>query len=179
MEPFKPLYGRKCQTPLVWYEVKERSLFGLDMIKEAKEQVAKVRENLKAAQSRQKSYADTRRRPLELQPRDFIYLKVSPNKGTRRFQVRGKLALRYIGPYQIIEKIGVVAYRLELPPKMLDIHNVFHMSQLKKCLRVPEEQAPNEFTARSTVSGKTTQDIGYYHPTNQEDSSKILSGTME
>ena len=85
MAPFKALYGRKCQTPLMWSEVRERSLFGLDMIKEAEEQVAKVQENLKAAQSRQKSYVDTQRRPLEFQPREFAYLKVSPIGDTRRF----------------------------------------------------------------------------------------------
>ena len=117
MAPFKALYGRKSQTPLMWSEVRERSLFGPDMIKETKEQVAKVRENLKAAQSRQKSYVDTQRRPLKLQPGDFVYLKVSPIKGTQRFQVRGKLSPRYIGPYRIIEKIGAVAYRLELPQR--------------------------------------------------------------
>ena len=83
----------------MWSEVGERSLFGPDMIKEAKEQVAKVRENLKAAQSRQKSYVDTQRWPLELQLGDFVYLKVSPIRGTQRFQVRGKLAPRYIVPY--------------------------------------------------------------------------------
>jgi len=99
MSPFEALYGRKCQTPLMWSEVGERSLFGPDMIKEAEEQVAKVQENLKVAQSRQKSYVDTRRRPLELQPKDFVCLKVSPIRGTRRFQVRGKFAPQYIGPY--------------------------------------------------------------------------------
>ena len=128
----------------MWSRVGERSLFGPDMIKEAEEQVAKVRENLKAAQSRQKSYADTQRWPLELEPRDFVYLKVSPIRGTRRFQVRGKLSPWYIGPYRIIKKIGAVAYRLELTPEMSDIHNVFHVSQLKKCLRVLEEQVPME-----------------------------------
>ena len=128
----------------MWSEVKERSLFGPNMIKEAKVQVAKVWENLKAAQSRQKSYADTQRRSLELQPRDFVYLKVAPIRGTQRFQVRGKLAPWYIRPYQIIEKIGAVAYRLELPPEMSNIHDEFHVSQLKRCLRVPEEQAPME-----------------------------------
>ena len=87
---------------------------------------------------------DTRRRPLKPQPGGFVYLKVSPIRGTQRFQVRGKLALLYIGPYRIIERIGVVAYRLELPPEMSDIHDVFHVSQLKRCLRVPEEQAPTE-----------------------------------
>jgi len=71
-------------------------------------------------------------------------LKVSPIRGTQTFQVRGKLAPRYIGPYQIIEKIGAVAYLLELPLEMLAIHDMFHISQLKRCLRVPEEQAPME-----------------------------------
>ena len=112
----------------MWSEVGERSLFGPDMIKEAKKQVAKVQKNLKAAQSRQKSYADTWRRPLEFQLGDYAYLKVSPIRGTRRFQVRGKLAPWYIGPYQIIEKIGVVAYYLELPTEMSDVHDVFHVS---------------------------------------------------
>ena len=159
-----------------------RSLFGPDMIKEAEEQVAKVRKNLKAAQSRQKSYVDTRLRPLEFQPRDFDYLKVSPIRGTQIFQVREKLAPWYIASYRIIEKIRAVAYRLELPPKMSDIHDVFHVSQLNKCLRVPEEQAPmvsHRFATRFIVLGKTNQDIGYCHPTSQEDRSKILLGTME
>ena len=144
MSPFEALYGRKCKTPLMWSEVTDRSLFGPNMIKEAEEQVVKVQENLKASHHRQKSYADTRRRSLELQLGDFIYLKVSPIRGTRRFQVRGKLAPWYIGPYQIIEKIEAVAYLLELPPEMSDVHDVFHVSQLKKCLRVPEEQVPME-----------------------------------
>jgi hypothetical protein len=144
MSLFEALYGRRCRTSLMWYEVGERSLYGPDMIKEAKEQVANVRENLKAAQSRQNRYADTRRRPLEFQPREYAYLKLSPIRGTQIFQVRGKLAPQYIGPYQIIKKIGAVAYQLELPPEMADVDNVFHVSQLKKCLRVLEEQAPIE-----------------------------------
>ena len=73
-----------------------------------------------------------------------MYLKVSPIRGTRRFQVRGKLAPRYIGPFKILKKVGAVAYRLKIPEEMSDIHNVFHVSQLKKCLRVPEEQVPME-----------------------------------
>ena len=81
---------------------------------------------------------------MELQSRDFVDLKVSPIRGTRRFKVRGKLSPWYVGPYQIIERIGAVAYYLELPPEMLDVHDVFHVSQLKKCLRVPEEQVPME-----------------------------------
>lgn len=142
MAPFEALYGRKCQTPLMWSEVGERKFFGPDMIVEAEEQVAKIRENLKATQSRQKSYADNRRRPLEFQPGDFVYLKVSLIRGTRRFLVKGKLAPRYIGPYKIIKKIGAVAYKLELPEDMSNVHDVFHVSQLKQCLQVPEEHTP-------------------------------------
>src|SRR5438105_4968383 len=115
MAPFEALYGRKCYTPLMWSEVGERSLFEPAIIKDVEEQVAKVRENLKAAQSRQKSYADTRRRDLEFQKGDYVYLKVSPIRGTQRFQIRGKLAPRYIGPYPIVDKVRAVAYRLELP----------------------------------------------------------------
>lgn len=144
MALFEALYGRKCRTLLMWSEVEERTLFGPNIIKDAEEQVAKVWENLKAAQSRQKTYADTRRRPPKFHLEDFVYLKVSPIRGTRRFQVRGKLAPWYIGPYWIIAKIGVVAYQLELPPEMSDVHDVFHVSQLKQCLRAPEEQAPME-----------------------------------
>jgi len=127
----------------MWLEVGERSYFGPECIQEAEEQVAKIRENLKSAQSRQKSYADNRRRDLEFEG-DFVYLKVSPIRGTRRFQVRGKLAPRYIGPFKIAKRVGTVAYRLELPKEMSDIHNVFHVSQLKKCLRVPEKQVSTE-----------------------------------
>ena len=115
----------------MWSEVCERSYFGPECIQEAEEQVAKIRENLKAAQSRQKSYADTRRE-LSFEEGDYVYLKVSPIRGTQRFQVRGKLAPRYIGPYKIINKVGAVAYRLELLEEMSDIHNIFHVSQLTK-----------------------------------------------
>ena len=102
--------------------------------------MAEIREKLKAAQSRQKSCADKRRRELYFEVRDFVYLKVSPIRGTRRFQVQGKLAPRYIGPYQVVKRVGVVAYGIQLPEEMSDIHPVFHVSQLKKCMRVPKEE---------------------------------------
>jgi len=94
---------------------------------------------MEAAQARQKSYANHRRRPLEFEVGDFVYLKVSPMKGVNRFGVKRKLAPRYVGPYQIIEKSGKVAYKVQLPPKMRAIFLVFHVSRLKKCLRVPKE----------------------------------------
>jgi hypothetical protein len=103
-----------------------------------------IRENLRAAQSRQKSYADKRRRDLSFEVGDFVYLKVSSMRGTRRFKVKGKLAPRYVGPFKIVDRKREVAYQLELPPQLSDVHDVFHVSQLKKCLRVPEEQLPME-----------------------------------
>jgi hypothetical protein len=103
-----------------------------------------VRESLKVAQIRQKSYADKRRRDLSFEVGDFVYLKVSPMIGTRRFKVKGKLAPRYVGPFKIVDHKGEVAYQLQLPPQLSDVHDVFHVSQLKKCLWVPEEQLPIE-----------------------------------
>jgi hypothetical protein len=104
-----------------------------------------VRESLKVAQSRQKSYANKRRRDLSFEIRDFVYLKVSPMRSTHRFRVKGKLAPRYVGPFKIIDHKGEVAYQHELPPQLSDVHDVFHVSQLKKCLGVPEEQLPMEY----------------------------------
>jgi hypothetical protein len=104
-----------------------------------------VHESLKVAQSQQKSYADKRRRDLSFEIGDFIYLKVSPMRGTHRFKVKGKLATRYVGPFKIIDRKGEVAYQIKLPPQLSEVHDVFHVSQLKKCLRVPEEQLPIEY----------------------------------
>jgi hypothetical protein len=103
-----------------------------------------VRENLKLAQSRQKSYADNRRKELRFHVGDFVYLKVSPMRELRRFKIWGKLARRYIGSFKILEQRGEVAYQLELSPQLSDLHDVFHVLQLRKCLRVPEEQMPLE-----------------------------------
>jgi hypothetical protein len=87
-----------------------------------------IRENLKVAQLRQKSYVDKRRRDLSFKFGDFVYLQVSPMRGTRRFKVKGKLAPRYVGPFKIISRKGEVAYQLELPPQLSDVHDVFHVS---------------------------------------------------
>jgi hypothetical protein len=142
MSPFEALYGRKCRTPLYWDQTGERQFFGPELIQEAEEQVRIIRENLRVAQTRQKSYADNRRRPLEFEEGDYVYLKVSPLRGMRRFKVKGKLSPRYIGPFLIFRRVGEMAYQLELPATLSDVHNVFHVSQLKKCLCVPEEQLP-------------------------------------
>jgi hypothetical protein len=103
-----------------------------------------VREILRVVQSRQKSYADHRRIELSFEVGDFVYLKLSPMRGLHCFKVRGKLALRFIRPFKILEKRDEVAYQLELLPQLSEVHDVFHVSQLKRCLRVPEEQIPME-----------------------------------
>jgi hypothetical protein len=139
MSPFEALYGRKCRTPLYWDQTGERQIFGPELIQEAEEQVHIIQENLRVAQTRQKSYVDNRR-PLEFEEGDHVYLKVSPLRGMRRFKVKGKLVPRFIGPFMIFRRVGEMAYQLELHDNLSDVHNVFHVSQLKKCLRVPEEQ---------------------------------------
>ena len=106
-------------------------MFGANIIKEAEKQFQTIIENLRIAQSRQKSYADKRRRDLTFQEGDYVYLKVSPIRGLRRFKVKGKLSPHYIGPFKILERMGEVAYRLELPDQLTGVHDVFHVSQLK------------------------------------------------
>jgi hypothetical protein len=124
----------------MWSEVGERALVGPALIKEAEERVVDIREKLKVVQYRQKSYANKKRRKASFNPGDFSYLKVSPIRGTRRFQEHRKLAPRYIGPYKVLKRVRAVAYRLELPEEMSDIHPVFHVSQLRRCLKVLEEK---------------------------------------
>jgi hypothetical protein len=106
-------------------------VFGPDILQEAEKQVSMVRENLRVAQSRQKSYANHRRRELSFEVGYFVYLKVSPMRDLHHFKIQGKLALRFIGPFKIFEKRGELAYQLELPPQLSDVHDVFHVSQLK------------------------------------------------
>ena len=103
MAPFEALYGRKCRTPLNWIEPGERRYFGIDFVTKAEEQVHIIQQHMKAAQSRQKSYADKRRTPLTFEVGDYVYLKVSLMKGVQRFGVKRKLAPRYVGPYKIVE----------------------------------------------------------------------------
>ncbi|XP_022007198.1 uncharacterized protein LOC110906360 [Helianthus annuus] len=134
MAPFEMLYGRKCRTPMCWGEVGPRELAHKDVVQATNEKIDVVRAHLKATQDKQKSYADKRRKPIEFQVGDMVMLKVSPWKGVIRFRKRGKLSPRFIGPFKIIERVGKVAYRLELPDELSEIHGTFHVSQLRKCL---------------------------------------------
>jgi hypothetical protein len=141
MAPFEVLYGRKCRTPLNWSETGERPLVGPDIIQHAEEQIRIVRENLKAAQDRQKSNYDRKHWGSIYQPGDQAYLRVTPMKGTHRFGIKGKLAPRYIGPFRILARRGQVAYKLELPPQFSHIHDVFHVSQLRRCFKESPHRA--------------------------------------
>jgi hypothetical protein len=118
---------------------RERRYYGIDFIDEAEKKVHIIQQNMKAAQSHQKSNVDRRRRPLVFEVGDYVYLKVTPMK-KKRFGVQRKLAARFVGPYKILERRGLIAYKLELPKIMSIVFLVFHVSQLKKCLRVPEER---------------------------------------
>jgi hypothetical protein len=106
---------------------------------EAEEKVKQIQANILAAQSHQKSYTDKRRSPLEFEVGDHVYLRVSPMKGVCRFGIKGKLAPCYIGPYPIIDKYGPTSYQVELPAKLAGVYNVFLVSQLKRCLKLPTD----------------------------------------
>jgi hypothetical protein len=127
-----------------WDQLGEKQVFGLNILLEAKENIKMVRENMKIPQLRQRTYADIIRRELSFEVGDFVYLKVSPIRGVRRFGVKRKLAPRYVGLYQILAKCGEVAYQQSLSKDLSAVHDVFHVFQLKKCLRVLEEQFPVE-----------------------------------
>ncbi|GJS54930.1 hypothetical protein Tco_0628292 [Tanacetum coccineum] len=118
MPPYEMLYGRKCRTPVCWKEVRSRELASMDVVLATTEKIETIRERLKAAQDRWKSYADNRRRPIEFNVGDFVMLKVSPWKGVLRFKNKGKLSPRFIGPFKILKRVGEVAYVLELPEEM-------------------------------------------------------------
>ncbi|GJS44155.1 hypothetical protein Tco_0569198 [Tanacetum coccineum] len=122
------------KSPVLWAEIGESSLTGLELVQETTDKVVLVKEKPKAARDRQKSYVDYRRKPLEFEVGDRVLLKVTPWKGVVRFGKKGKLAPRYVGPFEILERIGLVAYRLRLPEELNSVHDTFHVSNLKKCL---------------------------------------------
>ena len=117
-------------------------MLGPDLVIYTLEKVKVIRDRLKTAQSRQKSYADHRRRDLEFEVNDFVYLKVSPMKGVVHFGKKGKLSPRYVGPYKILKRVGKIAYELELPSEMTSVHPVFHVSMLRKVDGDPQAMVP-------------------------------------
>ncbi|GJV62680.1 putative reverse transcriptase domain-containing protein, partial [Tanacetum coccineum] len=131
--PFEALYGRKCHSPICWTEVGEAQILGPELIQETTERIIQIKQRMQAVRDRQKSYANLKRKSMEFQLEDKVMLKVSPWKGVVRFGKRGKLNPRYVGPFKVLEKVGEVAYKLELPEELSRVHNTFHVSNLKKC----------------------------------------------
>ncbi|GKE62536.1 putative reverse transcriptase domain-containing protein, partial [Tanacetum coccineum] len=132
--PFEALYGRKCRSPVLWAEIGESSLIGPELVQETTDKVVLIKENLKAARDHQKSYANNRCKPLEFEVGDRVLLMVSPWKGVIHFGTKGKLAPRYVGPFEILKRIEPVAYRLRLPEEVSCVHDTFYVSNFKKCL---------------------------------------------
>ena len=137
MAPFEALYGWKCRSPSCWMEVCDRELEGPELIRETSEKVPNIQERMRTAFSRQKSYADPRRRDVQFGVGDHVFLKISPMKGVMRFGKKGKLTPRYIGPFEILDRVGNVSYRLSLPPNFGHVHPVFHISMLRKYVPHP------------------------------------------
>jgi transposase InsO family protein len=156
MAPFEALYRRKCCTPLNWLETRESQIFGPDIIKEAEEQVQLIQNCLKVAQSRQKSYTDSKR---SLQRERFCLPSSDTTQGYATFHVKGKLAPCYIGPFQILECRREMSYKLELPAELSEFQDVFHVSQLRKCLQVPNK--PKTFTQIDHNSIDLNHDLTY------------------
>ncbi|XP_038990397.1 uncharacterized protein LOC120113327 [Phoenix dactylifera] len=143
MAPYEALYGRKCRSPLHWDDVGEKKLLGLELVQSAREKILLIRKRLKAAQDRQKSWADKKRREVKFQEGDFV-LKVSPSKGVTRFGRHSKLNPRYIGPFEILSRVGEVAYKLALLPELSSVHNVFHVSLLRRYIPDPSHIVQHE-----------------------------------
>ncbi|GKE18763.1 putative reverse transcriptase domain-containing protein, partial [Tanacetum coccineum] len=139
---FEALYGRKCRSPIMWAKVGEGQSIGPELVQETTEKISQIKDRLKTARGHQKSYADKRRKPLEFSIGDYVLLKVSPWKGVVRFGKKGKLAPRFVGPFEIVEKVGPMAYQLDLPEELNGVHDTFHVSNLKKYFADPTLQVP-------------------------------------
>ncbi|GKA42154.1 putative ribonuclease H-like domain-containing protein [Tanacetum coccineum] len=130
---FEALYGQKCRSPVCWTEVGEAQILGPKLIQETTERIVQIKQRIQAARDRQKRYADLKRKLMEFQVGDKVMLKVSPWKGVVRFGKQGKLNPRYVGPFNVLGKVGEVAYKLKLLEELSRVHNTFHVSNLKKC----------------------------------------------
>ena len=137
------MYEKWCRSLLCWDEVGERKLVGPELVCITNEAVQKIRTRMRTAQSRQKSYANVRRRNLEFEEGDLVFLKVAPMKGVLRFGRKWKLSPRFIRPFKILERIGSVAYKLALPPSLSSVHDVFHVSMLRKYITNPTHVTTN------------------------------------
>ena len=153
MTPYEALYGQRCRNPMCWTEMNEHKIIGPELVKDTKEKVQFIQQRLKAACDRQRSYANLKRKYIEYEVGDKVFLKVSMWKKILRFGRKGKLSPRFIGPYEILERVGPVAYRLALPLELAKLHDVFHVSMLRRyrsdpshILSVQDIQVQEDFT---------------------------------
>ena len=137
MASYEALYRRRCRTSLCWYENGNSLVLGLEVIQQATEKIKMIREKMKISQDRHKSYYDKRRKPLEFEEGDHVFLKVTHVNGVGRALKSRKLTPKFTGPYQILKRIGSVTYQIALPPNLSKLHNVFHVSQLCKYINDP------------------------------------------
>nr|GEY85565.1 putative reverse transcriptase domain-containing protein [Tanacetum cinerariifolium] len=131
--PYEALYGQKCRSPVCWAEVGESQLTSPELIQETMEKIVFIKQRIQAAQDRQKSYANLKRKLMEFEVRDRVILKVSPWKGVVQFSKRGKRNPRYVRPFKVLAKVGKVACRLDIPQELSRVYHTFHVSNLKKC----------------------------------------------
>jgi hypothetical protein len=137
MAPFEFLYGRPCQMPLSWDRLEDRVLVGPEAIQEMEEQMQSIRQRIKEAQDRQKSYADAHRVDRSYEVDDRVFLWVKPHKSSIKFGKGAKLSPRFMGPFEIVERRGPVAYRLALPDSLRRMHDVYHVSVLRHYISDP------------------------------------------
>ncbi|RVW86081.1 Transposon Ty3-G Gag-Pol polyprotein [Vitis vinifera] len=158
--PFEALYGRRCRSPVCWNDVGEKKLLGPELVQLTAEKVSLIKERLKAAQSRQKSYADNHIRDLEFEVGNHVFLKVSPMKSIMRFGRKWKLSPRFVGPFEVLERVGTLAYKVALPPSLSKIHSVFHVLTLRKYIYDPShvmELEPIQISEDLTYEEVTVQ----------------------
>ncbi|XP_016173556.1 uncharacterized protein LOC107616069 [Arachis ipaensis] len=156
MDPYEALYGRKFQSPLCWYESGEVSILGPDLIAETTEKIKKVRERILTTQSQQKSYADQRQKPLEFEVGEHVFLRVTPTTRIERAIKTKKLNPRFIGPFEILRRFRPV-YQVALPPHLSNLHDVFHISQLRKyTLDVAHVLEPESVELRENLTFQVT-----------------------
>lgn len=147
MAPYEAFYGRKCRSPTCWSDISDSLVLGPELIRDTVEQVKVIQAKMKAAQDRQNSYAYLRCKPISYEVGDQVLLKVCPMKGVMHFGQKGKLSSKYVGPYEILERIGEVAYRLALSPDLSRVPDVFHVSQLRRYRSDPSHVIPVESVA--------------------------------
>ncbi|KAL6313607.1 hypothetical protein AAG906_006976 [Vitis piasezkii] len=149
MTPFEALYGRRCRYPVCWDDVGEKKLLGPKLVQLTVEKVSLIKERLKATQSRQKSYVS-----------DHVFLKVSLMKSIMRFERKRKLKPRFVGPFEVLERVDTLAYKVALPPSLFKIHNIFHVLTLRKYMYDPshvEELEPIQISEDLTYKEVSVQ----------------------